>query len=149
MEGVVVKELKPNSDERGWLAEVFRADEISAHLRPEMAYVSLTSPGAQRGPHEHRRQTDYFCFMGAFKVYMWDNRRGSKTFGEKSMVFSEEGTPKLVIVPPGVVHAYKNVGEGPGFVLNLPNRLYRGYGRIEEADEIRYEGSPESGFIID
>ena len=35
----------------------------------------------------------------------------------------------MLIVPPGVVHAYQNVGEIPGLVCNFANRLYRGPGR--------------------
>ena len=53
--------------------------------------------------------------------------------------------PMLLIIPAGVVHAYKNVGGEPGIVFNCPNRLYRGPGKKEAVDEIRHEettGSP-------
>ena len=52
---------------------------------PEMMYVSQTLPGVARGPHEHVEQTDIFIFMGpgTFKVYLWDSRENSETFGEK------------------------------------------------------------------
>ena len=48
-----------------------------------MAYVSLTHPGVSRGPHEHVEQADYFCFIGSgvSRVYLWDARKGSPTFG--------------------------------------------------------------------
>ena len=32
--------------------------------------------------------------------------------------------PRAVIVPKGVVHGYKNVGDIDGMVVNCPNRLY-------------------------
>ena len=45
-----------------------------------------------------------------------------------------------VWIPPGVVHAYRNVGTIPGLVFNSPNRLYAGYGKREPVDEIRRRG---------
>ena len=151
IEGVVVKDISKHTDSRGWLAELFRTDELGKDLHPLMGYVSMTLPGVSRGPHEHVTQTDFFCFIGpsAFKVYLWDTRSGSKTFGQKMEFIAGEDLPKVVIVPPGVVHAYKNIGAVPGFVFNAPNSLYKGQGRKEPVDEIRYEDKPESGFILD
>lgn len=151
IEGVAVKDISFHKDARGWLAELFRTDETSKDTHPLMGYVSMTLPGVSRGPHEHVTQTDYFCFVGpsAFKVYLWDTRSGSKTLGQKIVFIAGEAEPKAVTVPPGVVHAYKNIGAVPGFVFNAPNSLYKGRGRKEPVDEIRYEDKPESGFILD
>ena len=55
----------------------------------------------------------------------------------------------LIIVPPGVVHGYVNVGEVDGLVFNAPNRLYAGKGRTEDVDEIRYEEQPGAPFAFD
>ncbi|MBN2457212.1 MAG: dTDP-4-dehydrorhamnose 3,5-epimerase family protein [Sedimentisphaerales bacterium] len=149
--GLVIKQLKPASDERGWLAECFRCDEISKEIYPLMSYATMTLPGHARGPHEHLEQTDYFCFLGTstFKLHLWDNREESSTFGEKMTVRMEEGVPMIAIVPPGVVHALKNVGENEGLVLNFPNRLYAGWGRKGKVDEIRYESDYNSRFKIE
>jgi dTDP-4-dehydrorhamnose 3,5-epimerase len=116
-----------------------------------MAYTSATLPGVQRGPHEHRDQADYFCFIGPsnFKLRMWDNRPGSESYGRVQTVFAGEDAPKAVIVPKGVVHAYKNVGASVGIVVNLPNRLYMGGGRSEPVDEIRHEDDPRTIFRVD
>ncbi len=151
IEGVVIKELKRYKDERGWLSELYREDEIGGEIMPAMSYVSETLPGVTRGPHEHKHQTDYFCFVGpsTFKVYLWDNRKGSKGFGKHVTVNAGMDEPKIVIVPPGVVHAYKNIGEVPGLVFNAPNKLFMGKDKKEEIDEIRYEDDENSGFIID
>ena len=104
MEGVIIKELNQFNDQRGWLAEIFREDESS--FRPVMSYISVTKPGIGRGPHEHMEQSDFFCFLGHFRLYLWDNRKGSATCGKK-LVFDAEGRLFTAIVPPGVVHAYK------------------------------------------
>jgi dTDP-4-dehydrorhamnose 3,5-epimerase len=47
------------------------------------------------------------------------------------------------------VHAYKNIGDEPGLVINLPNKLYAGWGKKEKVDEIRYEGNQDSPFKVD
>ncbi|HYO62166.1 MAG TPA: dTDP-4-dehydrorhamnose 3,5-epimerase family protein [Pyrinomonadaceae bacterium] len=146
IEGVVVRDLRKFLDERGWLAELFRHDELDAEFHPAMAYVSTTQPGVQRGPHEHVSQADLFCFIGPsnFKLRMWDNRRESATFGHVMTLFVGEDSPKSVLVPLGVVHAYRNVGHAPGVVINCPNRLYMGEGRRDPVDEIRHEDDPDT-----
>ncbi len=151
IEGVLVKNLVKHVDERGWLSELFRHDEMERGIYPVMAYVSLTFPGIRRGPHEHLKQWDYFCFLGPsnFKVVLWDNRRDSKTYGNKMVIFAGEDAPRAIAVPPGVVHGYKNIGDKPGLVFNAPNRLYRGWGRVEPVDEVRHEEDPENPFLKD
>lgn len=148
---VTVKPLKKFLDERGWLAELFRSDELAPAIMPAMAYISMTQPGVARGPHEHVDQTDYFCFIGPanFKVYLWDARPGSPTCGVKQVLFAGLDSPAMVVVPPGVVHAYRNVGTENGIVFNGPNRLYAGPGKVEPVDEIRHEEKPDSPFQLD
>jgi len=151
IEGVVVRGLRRFADGRGWLAELFRDDEASDEFRPAMAYVSATAPGAARGPHEHREQADHFCFIGPaeFELRLWDNRPNSATFGRVMTLRARVDEPLSVIVPAGVVHAYRNVGGVEGFVVNLPNRLYMGAGRKEAVDEIRHEDDPGTIFRLD
>ncbi len=144
--GVSVRELKQFHDSRGWLAETYRTDELGDY-RPEMGYLSMTLPGAVRGPHEHNEQTDYFCFLGTFTLYLWDNRKGSSTFGNRKII--ENSDRLVVIVPPGVVHAYRNSGNTEGFVLNFPDKLYAGRDKKEKVDEVRYENDPGSPFKVE
>ncbi len=148
---VVVRPLAKFIDERGWLAELFREDEIAREFMPVMAYISMTQPGIARGPHEHREQTDCFCFIGPsnFKVYLWDGRHDSPTYGIRQVVYAGIDSPLMAIVPPGVVHAYKNVGTENGIVFNAPNRLYAGEGKKSPVDEIRHEDVAGSPFSLD
>ncbi len=149
--GVVVRDLRKYVDERGWLAELFRRDEVAAEYHPAMSYVSVTQPGVQRGPHEHEDQADFFCFIGPsnFKLRLWDNRPGSETYRRVMTLFVGEDNPKSVLVPRGVVHAYRNVGHLPGVVINCPNRLFMGEQRSQPVDEIRHEDDPETIFRMD
>jgi len=151
IQGVVVRPLKRFEDHRGWLIELFRQDELPGEYHPVMAYVSQTLPGVARGPHEHRHQADLFAFVGPgeFRLYLWDARADSPTNGRRQVIEVGASNPCAVLVPPGVVHAYRNVGEVPGWVLNFPNRLYRGAGRNEPVDEIRHEDLDESPYVLD
>jgi dTDP-4-dehydrorhamnose 3,5-epimerase len=142
IDGVIILPLKKYVDERGYLIETFRFDTLPEGLKPEMSYVSYTEPGIGRGPHEHQHQTDIFSFIGPgnFKVYMWDNKKSSASFGKRMIFFSGQDNPLTVIVPPGVVHGYKNISRTtPGMVLNYPDKLYAGWGKKEAVDEIRHE----------
>lgn len=151
IQGVVIRKLAKSRDPRGWLAEIFRKDDLAEEFYPAMSYISATNPGITRGPHEHLDQADLFCFIGPsnFKLRMWDNREGSKTFGCVKTVVVGDENPVSVLVPAGVVHAYQNVGEVEGIVINCPNRLYRGTGRKQEVDEIRHENDGGTIFRMD
>lgn len=151
IDDVVVRQLRKFNDRRGWLSELFRHDELDVEFFPAMTYISSTTPGVTRGPHEHVDQADLFCFIGPsnFKLRMWDNRRESSTFGNVMTLTVGANNPTSVIVPKGVVHAYQNVGGVDGIVINCPNRLYMGEERRDEIDEIRHEDDPNTIFRMD
>jgi dTDP-4-dehydrorhamnose 3,5-epimerase len=148
---VVIRELRKFTDERGWLAEIFRHDDLAAEFHPTMAYISVTLPGVTRGPHEHADQADLFCFIGPsnFRIRMWDNRPDSATYRRMTTLVAGEDDPRTIIIPKGVVHAYRNIGAGPGVVINCPNRLYMGEDKGEPIDEIRHEDDPQTIFRMD
>jgi len=151
IEAVIVRKLRKHVDERGWLAELYRNDEAAAEIQPAMCYLSLTRAGVTRGPHEHVEQTDWFCFIGPsnFLLVLWDNRPGSPTFDCRMRMVVGEDDPSAVVVPPGVVHGYRNVGSKDGLVVNLPNRLFMGLARAAAVDEVRHEVDPASPFDMD
>jgi len=148
---VIIRPLNRYDDSRGWLMELFRSDDLPAEFLPVMAYISSTRPGITRGPHEHVDQADLFCFLGPsnFKLRMWDNRPDSPTYRQVKTLVAGEDNPRVVVIPKGVVHAYQNIGDKDGIVINCPNRLYRGDQRQEEVDEIRHEDDPNTIFRMD
>jgi dTDP-4-dehydrorhamnose 3,5-epimerase len=151
IDGVTWKPLQKYHDHRGWLCELFRDDELPAGFRPAMAYISMSGAGITRGPHEHVEQTDCFAFLGPsnFKVYLWDGRPSSPTYRVRQVEVVGADRPMLLIIPPGVAHAYRNVGGEPGIVFNCPDRLFKGRGRKEPVDEIRHEDDPASLFRLE
>jgi dTDP-4-dehydrorhamnose 3,5-epimerase len=146
-EGVVIRPIARHEDSRGWLIELFRSDELPEGFSPSMGYFSVTLPGVTRGPHEHRDQTDGFVFFsGSMELHLWENRPGKPSRHEVISVGA--ANPVFALVPPGVVHAYRNVGKVEAGVMNFPDRLYAGWGKQEEVDEIRHENELDSPFRL-
>lgn len=139
IDGVTVQTLHGNKDSRGLLVELWRSDWLDC--RPQMAYLSLTLPGEERGPHEHRQQTDVMAFPGpgVLLLRLVDARPVSPTFREEQTLTVGEWLPALVTIPPGVMHGYLNVGAVPALCVNLPDALYAGPRRSQPVDEIRHE----------
>jgi dTDP-4-dehydrorhamnose 3,5-epimerase len=81
---------------------------------------------------------------------MWDNREDSPTYRNVMTMFVGADNPQAVIIPKGVVHAYKNISATEkGVVINCPNRLYMGENKKDEIDEIRHEDDPDTIFRIE
>ncbi len=156
IEGVIIKKLNKYNDERGWLIEIWRKDDgvldqAGKFFFPSMSYVSETKPGMVRGPHEHIKQSDGFVFIGpgSFELHLWDRRKNSNTKDEYVKIEVGENNPTMVIVPPGVVHGYKCISKIPAMCINLPDKLYKGRGKKEEIDEIRWEDDEDSPYKIE
>lgn len=150
IEGVQVLPLTRHLDERGFLVETWREDSLEGGKRPVMSYLSCTEPGVARGPHEHRGQTDLFAFIGPgnFKIHLWDNRPDSPTFARRMVLFAGADRPAALVVPPGVVHGYRNISRTErGMVLNYPDALYAGWERRETVDEIRHEDQADRFYL--
>ncbi len=150
--GVIVKKLSKHLDNRGFLCETFRIDELPQGLQPVMSYVSYTEPGGARGPHQHSSQTDIFTFLGPgnFRLRLWDTRENSETRGCFVEIYAGRDNPLTIVVPPGVVHGYKNISAGErGLVINYPDQLYKGWGKAEPVDETRYEDDANSSFSME
>ena len=148
IKGVVFFELDKFSDDRGSLTELFRNDSLEKDNLPAMAYLSETKPNVSRGPHEHEFQSDLFLFTGPadFKLVLWELQEDDTHYREEHIVGASN--PTGVIVPPGVIHGYKNISDVPGLVINAPNKLYAGPGKLYEVDEIRHENDEKTEFII-
>ena len=147
VKNVQVWPLKRHADDRGWLVELFRIDMLPEGFEPAMGYFSMTHPGIARGPHEHVDQTDGFIFFdGEYELHLWENRPDSEQNHEILKVGRDN--PVFITFPPGVVHAYRNVGPTDAFVINVPNRLYAGKNRSEPVDEIRHEDNDSSRFKL-
>ncbi len=123
--GVVVRELRKNADDRGYLMELLRNDWPDIFTRFGQAYVSLNYPGVIRAWHYHKVQHDLFtCVSGMVKVPLHDAREGSPTKGETMTFVIGEDHPVAILIPPGVLHGYVTLGVKPSLLVNFPNEVY-------------------------
>ena len=153
---VVVYELRKFVDERGWLAELFRHDDLGEEFYPVMAYNLLDPAGVTLAGRTSTsiRQTVFAVIVPSnFKLRMWDNRRDSETFtasiGRHDALRRRDNPARRRMSPSASSHAYRNVGQYFRHRINCPNRLYMGEGKREPVDEIRHEDDPQTIYRIE
>ncbi len=124
IDGVVVKPLAVIPDERGWLMEIFRADDPMFEKFGQV-YLTVAYPEVVKAWHYHKEQTDHFCCVkGMIKVVLYDDREGSPTRGVLNEFFLGDRKPALLRIPKGVLHGFKGIGVEPGYLINVPDRTY-------------------------
>jgi dTDP-4-dehydrorhamnose 3,5-epimerase len=136
-------ELKPFDlwpDDRGYFLEVARLGQgLVADFPAASTQIStaLNYPGIIKAFHFHKFQTDYWVpAAGLLQVALVDLRRGSKTFGVKNTIYLGALRPWQLLIPPGVAHGYKVIGEQPSLLVYVTNRTYdpKDEGRIPYND---------------
>jgi dTDP-4-dehydrorhamnose 3,5-epimerase len=124
IDGAILKALKVIPDERGFLMEILRRDDPFFREFGQV-YLTVVYPGVVKGWHYHKRQTDHFCVVkGMAKVVLYDRREGSATFGEVNEHFLGDHNRSLLVIPPGVLHGMKGVGNEPAYLVNTPTHPY-------------------------
>ena len=122
--GVKIDRIEWKPDERGRLAELFRADDGSL---PPFGQVHVTTvlPGAIKAWHRHRERTDVLAVVsGMARLGLFDDRQGSATYGELMELFLGDHQPLRVTIPPGVWFGLKGYGEREAVVVVLTDRPY-------------------------
>ena len=140
IEGVVVRPFDLWPDDRGYFLEVARLGQgLAAGFPPESTQISsaLNYPGIIKAFHYHLHQTDLWVpAAGMFQVTLVDLRPESRTFGVKNTAYTGFLKPWQFLIPPGVGHGYKVIGEHPSVLVYVTNRLYnpKDEGRIPHND---------------
>lgn len=150
IEGIVVKELKPILDERGYLQECFRSD-WQVFQKFGQAYITIAFPNVVKAWHMHKVQTDNLvCISGNAKLVLCDNRKESASHKRINEIFFGEKNPLLVTIPPNIWHGFKAMGNKKIIVLNCPTELYI-YSKPDEyrlpydTDQIDYDWKIKMG----
>ncbi len=103
--GVRLAEPERHEDDRGWLAEVFRAGNVGIEVPVRQANLSVSRAGVLRGLHFHKRQYDYWILVaGRIRVGLADLRQDSPSRGKGLALDLTEG--QAVLIPPGVAHGF-------------------------------------------
>jgi len=126
--GVEISPLPVYPDDRGYFLEVQRIGQgLARAFPPQSSQVSaaLSYPGAIKAFHYHLRQTDCWTpAKGLFQVALVDFRLGSPTFGKRNTMYVGPLRPWQILIPPGVGHGYKVIGEESAMLIYMTDRFY-------------------------
>lgn len=127
IEGVVLKELSALVDGRGDLTELWSIPwvENEEFIVPQHCYQSVTDYGVTKCWHLHAVHTDQFAVTrGKLQVTLVDIRKGSPTFGYVNVLFMGVQKPRLLKIPPGIMHGWKALTGPEVIVVNFQSHIY-------------------------
>ncbi len=117
VDGVQLVEMEPRSDERGFFARAFAAEEFEARgMRPEVVHCNLSfnhRAGTVRGLHlslpGHPEAKYIRCTRGAIVDVAVDVRPDSPTYLKHVMVELTADNRAGLYLPPHLAHAYQTL----------------------------------------
>lgn len=126
IQGVLFRETKNILTERSVVRECYRKD-WALHEREIKHIIAVSSwPRQIMGWHKHLIQTDHvFVIKGTFKAVLFDDRDESATRGEIYVTQLGDMRPGILIIPPGIWHAFENLTMEPATLLNYFDREYQ------------------------
>jgi len=126
--GVRIEPYTIRPDDRGYFMEVGRSGRgLLAGFGSASTQVSaaLSYPGTIKAFHYHLRQQDCWTVAaGMLQAALVDLRRGSPTFGLRNTLYIGVLRPWQLLIPAGVAHGYKVIGEAPALLVYLTDRFY-------------------------
>jgi dTDP-4-dehydrorhamnose 3,5-epimerase len=140
IEGIQINPFPLWPDDRGYFLEIARLGKgLVADFPVDSTQVSaaLNYPGIIKAFHFHKFQTDYWVpAAGLFQIALVDLRRESRTYGAKNTFYLGALRPWQLLIPPGVAHGYKVIGEQPSVLVYITDRTYdpKDEGRIPYND---------------
>jgi len=141
IEGVRTKTIKKHCDDRGFFAELVRDDEPELLSQFGQASWSMSYPGVIKAFHYHEKQDDLWFFpSGNAQVVLYDLRESSPTKGQTNVFYMGEENPILLLIPKGVAHGYRVLGQKSAVIIYFTTKSYNS----ESPDEKRIEWNNSS-----
>ena len=124
IDGVKVKRITKYCDDRGYFTELVRDDEhLLSHFG--QASMSMSYPGVIKAFHYHKKQDDLWFFpSGNAQVVLYDLREDSETKGQTDVYYMGEENQILLLIPKGVAHGYRVLGEKPATIIYFTTESY-------------------------
>lgn len=124
IQDVMVKKLVRHSDDRGFFMEILRDDEKLLE-RFGQASLSKSYPGVIKAFHYHEKQDDIWFFpVGNVQTVLYDLRENSPTRGQTNIFYMGEDNPLVVVIPKGVAHGYRVLGNQPACIVYFTTEAY-------------------------
>ncbi len=119
-ERIKITLLKVNRDERGMLSKIFDYAALEGKKIQDI-YLTYTIPGENRANHYHKKTTEWFFAI-----------KGEGSIKFKDIATNEEfdvrldgNDPKLIEVPPGIIHYIFAKGKEELILIAFGNQPYK------------------------
>jgi dTDP-4-dehydrorhamnose 3,5-epimerase-like enzyme len=110
----IVQSVKTHRDVRGSVFEPLNDAELTAQKN---VHVVLTQPNEVRGNHVHRNAVEITSVAGPCLIRL-------KEAGEIRDLHVPAGEIWRLTIPPGVVHAFRNTGEGVMVLVSFSTQVH-------------------------
>jgi len=124
IEGVKITPLKIFSDDRGSVMHMLRNDSKIFDKFGEI-YFSTIFKDKIKAWHLHKEATlNYACVYGEVQLVLFDERKGSSTFGEYQELILSLKNYSLITIPPNIWNGFKGLSDKFSIIancLNLPH----------------------------
>jgi dTDP-4-dehydrorhamnose 3,5-epimerase-like enzyme len=119
---IIIIERKKLGDTRGWFMKVIDGHEEGLPQHTGEIYLTYASGINQvRGDHYHDKATEWFTLLqGQADLKLMDMKTK-----ETIIISLSADTPKTVVIPPAVAHAFINTQEEPFLLLAYTDELYK------------------------
>jgi dTDP-4-dehydrorhamnose 3,5-epimerase-like enzyme len=124
--GAIVQSVKTHRDARGTLFEPLTDAELQAQKN---VHVVLSHPGETRGNHVHRTAVETTTVVGPCLVRL-------KEAGEVRDIDVPTGEILRLVIPPGVVHAFRNTGDSAMVLVSFSTNLHDPAGTDTQREQI-------------
>jgi dTDP-4-dehydrorhamnose 3,5-epimerase len=123
--GVKIKKIILNTDERGDFREILRVNEGLVD-RIQQVSIGRTLPGIIKAFHWHKNQEDvFYVSRGNIQLVLYDPRENSPTRGLiQEILLGESHEPQAVLIPRRVLHGYQTIGIKEAEVVYIMNNTY-------------------------
>jgi dTDP-4-dehydrorhamnose 3,5-epimerase len=115
-------------DDRGYFLEVMRSGRgLTEGFTTGELQVSaaLSFPGTIKAFHYHQLQSDCWTVpTGLLQIALVDLRRQSPDYGRKNTMYIGVVRPWQVLIPPGVAHGYKVIGNEAALMVYATDHTY-------------------------
>ena len=119
MEKIDTKNLVKHVDSRGWLAEIFRPEDVNRTMKGQVT-ITTAHPGIVKANHYHKKMNEWYCVIkGKMHLVLKDMKTG-----EKNEIMLSEDELKLIKISPGLAHGFRNIGDDMLIVLMYIDRPF-------------------------
>jgi dTDP-4-dehydrorhamnose 3,5-epimerase len=125
IDGVRIRPAITHPDERGTVCEIYSPDWGLSDEPLVWVYQVTIRPQQVKGWVLHRTYSDRLFFsLGTTKVGLYDDREGSPTRGMVNLLYFGDHNRSHLVIPPGVWHAMRAVGDTDSIFVNCPSKPY-------------------------